>query len=76
MTIVVWAFCNGSGSVPGWGGPDPCPICRGRGEVHITYDNPQRCNYNSGTGTEAGWGGPKPCKVCVGIGVVRPVLFD
>lgn len=76
MQIIKCAFCNGSGKVSGWGGPDPCPVCEGRGEVHITYDNPQKCTFCKGTGKESDWGGPSPCRICHGIGVIRPVLFD
>jgi len=76
MKIIRCAFCKGSGSVAGWGGPDPCPVCHGRCEVHITYDNPKKCGFCKGSGSVAGWGGAKPCHLCKGIGVICPVLFD
>lgn len=76
MTIVKCAYCEGSGKIAGWFGPNPCPVCEGRSEVYITYDNPQKCYLCDGRGTKSGFSGITPCPLCHGIGVIRPVLFD
>jgi len=66
------AYCNGSGEHPRK--YQPCPVCMGRGNLVLSYDNPVRCSYCSGSGEH-----PQryePCPVCRGAGVVAPVIHD
>lgn len=66
------AYCSGSGEHPQK--HLPCPVCHGRGELVLSYDNPVQCRYCSGRGEH-----PQryePCPTCRGAGVVAPVLHD
>jgi len=73
MAIVVdCAFCDGTGKDPFYEDL-PCRVCKGRGELILSYDNPVECRYCDGDGEDPHYE-DSPCQNCQGIGVVPPVI--
>ncbi len=70
MATVKCAYCSESGEHPRK--YKPCPVCVGRGQLVLSFDNYVQCKYCSGSGEH-----PDkylPCPTCRGAGVVAPVL--